>query len=127
MSEVMTTARQLDVTDDGLIAAIVAGKTTTEAAAAVGLSATMTYRRMRRPGFRAALAEARAERWREPAEYPRREVRRSIETLVALRDGDGHPSTRLRAAVSIIEQATKLHELVEVLPRHSVLEAQLAE
>jgi hypothetical protein len=126
-----TTAEQieagLDPVDVALIAALVDGASTTEAAAAASVSATTAYRRMQSPAFRISLADAKAGRWRASAECLRDEVPRSIERLVALRDSEHtHPSTKLRAAETIITLALRFDEVVEVLPRVAAMEMQLS-
>lgn len=113
---------ELDETDRAVVAGLVAGRTATEIGAGLGLSSQAVYFRYRRPVMRAAVAEARGAEWVPAAARLRSEVERSIDTLVSLRDGPGHPSTRLRAAVSIIELACKLHELAETGPRLAALE-----
>jgi len=120
-------AAGLDEVDIALIAALAAGASTTEAATAASVSATTAYRRMQSAAFRAALAEAKAGRWKPDAERLREEVSLSIARLVELRDSSTtHASTKLRAAVAIVELAIRLHELVNLLPRLAAIEAQLA-
>lgn len=128
----MTTAEQIDVgldaTDCAIIAAIVAGASTTDSATAAGVSATTVYRRMSRPAFRVALAEARAGLWKPDAERLRSEVAKSIDRLAAIRDDEeAHDSTRLRAAETLITLAVRMHDLVEVQPRLAAVEAALLE
>lgn len=118
----------LDSVDVALIAALAAGASTTDAATAAFVSATTAYRRMQRPEFQAALAEAKAGRWKPSAERLREEVANSIDRMVALRDSETtHASTKLRAAETLITLALKLHEVVDVLPRMAAIEAQLAQ
>lgn len=112
--------------DDALIALLVAGRTSTEAAAALGMSVSTVYGRLRNPLFRARLGEARAELWRPDAELLRSEVRRSVHRLVALRDDPGgHPSTQARCAIALVELATKINDLVDTAPRLAAVEAHV--
>lgn len=122
----VTANRQLSAKDELLVSLLTAGTTPTAAATQVGCGVSTVYRRLREPGFKAALHAARAGLWQPDAERLRGEVSRSIDRLVLLRDSErSHPSTQLRAAVAIIDLATKLHDLVDTGPRIAALEAAL--
>lgn len=117
----------LDNTDLGLIAALASGVAITDAAAQLGVSAPTAYRRQRKPGFRVALAQARALKWLPDAERFRTEVGKSLDALVSVRDAAAtSAAVRVRASVSIVELALALHENVDVNARLEDVEAALA-
>ena len=114
--------------DDVLIQHLAAGHTVSQAAGAVALSTQTVYRRLRDPLFRAKLAEARAAVLQPVVARTMAEVGKSLDRLVAIRDDeDAAPSSRVRAAVAIIETALKLNNAVVVELRLASIEAALAE
>src|SRR5262245_41599683 len=118
----------LDAIDVALITALTGGKSITEAAAEIGISATTAYRRHASQAFRVALADAMAGRWKPHAARLHGEVSKSLDRLIALRDDERvHPSTRLKAIESIFNLLFKLTEIVEIEPRLTALELQAAE
>lgn len=119
---------QLSPLDERIVILIVSGMSATKAAAELGVSSQTVYRHIRRPLVRTAISELRAGEFNDAAALGRREVRRSMETLIALRDDDdGHPSTRLRAAEAVIKLTTDLHKLTDHEPRIAAIEAKFDE
>jgi hypothetical protein len=117
---------ELDDTDRRLIGLLSAGHTVTDAAAAVGLSATTVYRRQRRPAFRAALTDARAASFRVPVAAAMAAVPKCVDRLVSIVQSDtAHPSSVIRAAEALLNAAFKLDEHVSVLTRLSALEGEV--
>lgn len=102
---------------EAVIAALVAGRTSTEAASEAGVSVNTVYRYLRDPKFRLALSAAQAQQWAPAATRLRASVDRAIEKLEALMDDDHvHASTQLRAAVSILEMALKFKDVTQDAP-----------
>ena len=127
MSDTSTTAA-FSPEDALMIEALVAGKSHSEVAAVGGVSTQTVYRRLRDPRFRAAVSEGRARLWLPDADRLRREVSKSIDTLVAIRDNERtQDRTRAGVAKDIIELAVKLHEKVDTEPRLAAIENELAD
>jgi AcrR family transcriptional regulator len=125
----MTTADQLSPAtradiDDAIVELMVAGMTTAEVAAAIGRSASTVYRRLRSPAVRARITEGRAEVLRPHLRALQSATGRAIDYLVQVLDlPNHHASTKVRAAVAIVELAMKLTHFVELAPRVAALEA----
>jgi len=119
-------AREVDGLSDrdrAIVACLAAGKTPTEAAAELGVSAPTIYRRMSDPAFRAALAVAKAAGWAGEVSELRREFRRSVAHMVRVRDDESvHDATRMRAAVAICELSLRLTKEIDYDSRLAALE-----
>jgi hypothetical protein len=121
-------ADELSERDLALIAAIASGRTVTEAAAELGISAPTAYRRLGDPAFAARLATAKAANWSPESTELRSEFRRSVAHMVATRDDENvHASTRLRAAQAICDLALRVTKEVELAARVAALEQLAAE
>jgi hypothetical protein len=115
-------------TQEVVIAALVAGQTATEAAAAAGVSARTVYRYMRDAQFRAQLAAGRAAQWAPVARRLRAGVGRALDLIEQLMNStQTHESTRLRAAVAYIEMAVQLKKVTDTDERLASLEDLAAE
>lgn len=111
-----------------VIAALVAGESVTEAAAAAGIGATTVYRWMRDAHFRAQLAAGRAAQWAPVARRLRAGVGRALDLIEQLMNSaETHESTRLRAAVAYIEMAVQLKKVTDTDERLASLEDLAAE
>lgn len=120
-------AADFDALDLSLIDALASGLSMTEAAGAVGLSASAAYRRGRRPMFRAAVNEKRGEAWRPIAAALRSECLNAVMALARIRDDASvHASTRVRACEAILNQATRFDGQTIVGPELATLQADTA-
>ncbi len=89
----------LDTTDATILAAIVAGQTRSEAAAAASVHVATVYRRLQEPTFQRALAEARNEILDASIDRSRRAVSRALDTLIEIMEDRGQAGgTRVAAA-----------------------------
>jgi hypothetical protein len=114
--------------DRAMIAGLASGKTPTEAAAELGISAPTVYRRLSDPAFTAQLAVAKATAWAPEASELRREFRRSVAHMVTVRDNpDVHDGTRLRAAQAICDLALRVAESTDRDVRLAALELFVSE
>ncbi|QDU19487.1 helix-turn-helix domain-containing protein [Urbifossiella limnaea] len=126
MQEIESSAA-LDARDAYIVAGTVAGKTPTVIAAELGVSVHTIYRRLKAAPVRQALTEARAAEVRPLVAQAVGEVQKSVERLVAVRDGETtRDGDRIRASVAILDWFSRVWEMGEVLPRIAALEAQLA-
>lgn len=110
-----------------MVAALVAGHGTAEAAAAGGVSVATLHRRMREPAFKAAVSEGRAAKWVPLATALRDAVPKALQTMIELLAERESPATRIKAACAVVDYATKLHDLVDTQPRMAALEAAVEE
>lgn len=118
--------RELDDTDAAMIAAIVAGANTQDAAQAAGISARAGYARYAKPLFKATLAEKRGEQWTPIATKFRTNVAVAIDVILnIMNDVAQKASDRLMAAKSVVDYARQFAEDTEIRPAIAAL--QMAE
>jgi hypothetical protein len=110
-----------------IVSRTIAGKTPTAIAAELDVSVHTVYRRLKHPHVRLALTEARTGEVRPLVNQALGEVQKSIERLVAVRDGETtRDGDRIRASVAILDWFRNVWEMAEVMPRVANLESQIA-
>jgi len=99
------------------------------AAAAAGVARQTVYRWLKKPAFRAALAEAEAEALASLSRALVRLGEKATRTLEQAIDGeaDTRMSTRVRAADIVLSRLLQLRELVDLERRVTELERKLEE
>ena len=111
--------------DDVLAAALAAGKSHREAAAAAGVSEKTTYRRLQDPAFRARVAELRSAMTAKALGRltdGMTAASDALNKLVSHRD----PNVRHKAATKVIELALKVRDQAELEERLARVEQLLA-
>lgn len=112
--------------DHALLMALACGSTVESAARKAGVSESTVYRRLRRPAFAAEVKRRRVEMLERTCAMLTAASLESVKTLVELQNASHSGSVRLGAARAVLEQGTKLREMVELEERIAVLEQQLA-
>lgn len=109
-----------------IVARTVAGDTPTAIAAALGLSVHTCYRCLRLAHVKLAITEARAAEVRPLVAQAVGEAQKSVERLVAVRDGETtRDGDRVRASVAILAWFRDVWQMGEVLPRIAAVEAAI--
>ena len=112
--------------DAALIAHLAAGVSPAGAAKLTGVGETTVYRRLANPGFRERVEKARSDFWQRALGIMSKGATESAIVLrKLLRSEDGR--LRLQAARILLEQGTKVRELVNVEQRLAELEKLAAE
>ena len=97
------------ISDEEIVAAIIASKTIKEAAETVSLTPRAVYERMQSKSFRAAYSEARTDILRRAVLSVTEKMTAAVDTISEIMEnGDVNPAVRLQAAQSILSTATKL-------------------
>jgi hypothetical protein len=112
--------------DELLAAALAAGKTARDAAAAVGVAERTVFRRLADDPFRRRVSELRAGMVAAAAGRLADSMAAASDVLRALL-ADPDPDVRHRAAVKVIELGARLTELAELVRRVDDLERRLPE
>ncbi len=108
-----------------LVELLLAGTTLTEAAQRLGVGRKTVYRWLQRPAVQQALRELEQERWSELSRKLQHCASEAIDTLVDLMRHAVTPSTRLRAATTLLELSIKVEQLVDLEQRIEALEQKL--
>jgi hypothetical protein len=108
--------------DVALAAALAAGKTVADAAAAAHVSERTAYRRLADPGFRCRVTELRAGMVERALGRTADGMASAARTLRRLLRSDSD-SVRLGAARALLELGVKLRETVDLEQRLAALEA----
>jgi hypothetical protein len=112
--------------DAALIAHLAAGVSPSGAAKLAGVSEATAYRRLVNPAFRQRVEKARADFWERAMGVMSKGAAESATVLrKLLRSEDGR--LRLQAARVLLEQGTKVRELLNVEQRLAELEQLAAE
>ena len=110
----MAKTKQTAVTDEEIIAALIASGTITEAAAKVGISARTIYDRMATKDFKALYHGAKTDIIRAAVLKINKTLTDAIETVSEIMtDKEVNPATRLQAAQTIIGNAAKFSERLQ--------------
>ena len=110
---------------DALVTALAAGQTVTEAARRAGLSERTAYRRLAEPDMQRRVREVRAATFARTLGLLSDATAAAVETLVRNLDAV-QPAVQVRAAVAVLEQATKLRAGDELERHVAELEAAVA-
>ena len=105
------------------ILALLQGPTIADAAKAVRVGETTLHRWLKEPAFREALKAARREVMEAALGRLQGAVTKAVDTLER-NLSCGNPSTEVRAALGILDQAVKVSELMDLEERLAKLEAQ---
>lgn len=112
-----------EVLDRKIIELLAAGHSVTSTAAQCGISVRTIQRRTRNPMFASLVAGARAERLKPLADTAFDAARPALARLVKMSEDESvHPSTRLRALVSVVELSLRLESAMSVEARLAALE-----
>jgi uncharacterized membrane protein len=109
--------------DAALIAALVAGRPSDEAADLAGVSVRTVYRRLDDPEFVAALEAARARVVNASTAALGKASTRAVRTLVTLMSWRKPAAIRLAAARAVLDLGAKYREQGELADRLAALEA----
>jgi hypothetical protein len=111
----MAKQKQTAVTDEEIIAALIASGTIAEAASKVGLSTRTIYDRMACKDFKALYHGAKTDIVRGAVFKINSKLTEAIETVSELMtDKEVNPAIRLQAAQTIITNAAKFSERLQV-------------
>ena len=114
----------MKVTDEQMIAAILASDTNRKAADLCGLSEAQFYKRIRADDFRQKFSRIRAELLEHATITMQNGMTEAAQTMLEiLRCEEASPQVRLNAADSILRNAMKLTEQNDILQRLERLEA----
>jgi phage terminase small subunit len=109
---------------DALIAAVAGGKTVVEAARLAGMSLSTAHRRLEDLDIQRRIRETRAAMFERAVGALADAVSAAVQTLVGCLDAEAD-TTRVRAAVAILDHAVKWRESEELAQRVAELEAAL--
>lgn len=112
--------------DDALAAALAAGRTVRDAAAAAGVAERTAFRRLADAGFRGRVSELRAGMVSAACGRLADGMAAAADVLRGLL-ADDDPHVRHKAAVKLIELGVRMRDATEVEARLADLERQLAE
>lgn len=113
----------MKVSDEKILAALMASTTNAEAAKSAGLSLTQFYNRMRSADFRAKLAEARARLLDGATAALQARMGEAVDTMAeVMHDSDAPAQTRLNAADALLRNALRLSERADIADRLAELE-----
>ncbi len=116
------------VTDEQIIAAMLANSTNSEAAEAVGLTERQFYNRTRAPTFRAKLDETKAALLEHATSAAESRLSAAVGVMGEIMvDSETAAGTRVQAADALIRNTLKLLELTDVSRRLDIIEKQLSE
>ena len=118
----------MKISDEQIAAAVLSNGTNAAAAAACGLSLRQFYTRTGKPEFQSKLSEARGRVLEGACDALQARVSEAVETLTSvMRDKETPPQTRVNACNSILTNALRMTEQLEILKRVEALEAALQE
>ena len=107
-------AKEKAITDEEIIAALLASGTIRGAAAAVGLSERAIYNRMQAGEFQAVYKAAKADLIRAAVFSINNRLQEAIDTVAEImRDDTNNPAIRLQAAQTILNNAGKFAQRLQ--------------
>ena len=109
--------------DDRLVLAMAGGADVKGAAAEAGMSERTAHRRIRDPEFAKRVAAARDAIWQQAVGQLAGSATEAAETLRELLHSSSEMA-KLRAAIAILEEGSRLREVVEIEARLTALEEQ---
>ena len=108
-------AREKAISDEQIIAALLDHGTIKAAAGAVGISERALYDRMSKGEFQALYKAAKADLIRAAVLNINRQLQAAIDTVSAImQDEDNNPAIRLQAAQTILNNANKFAQRLQV-------------
>ena len=108
-------AREKAISDEQIIAALLDHGTIKAAAGAVGISERALYDRMSKGEFQALYKAAKADLIRAAVLNINRQLQAAIDTVSAImQDEDNNPAIRLQAAQTILNNAGKFAQRLQV-------------
>ena len=114
-------AKRETVTDETIISALLSSPTLETAAKQCGLSVRQLYDRRKKPEFVRQLREAQSAALSGTVRYLQANTATAAETLVDICQ-NGQEQNRLTAARTLLEQAARLTEVVDIMERLDKLE-----
>lgn len=115
-------AKRETVADETIISALLSSPTLETAAKQCGLSVRQLYDRRKKPEFVRQLHEAQSAAMSGTVRYLQANTATAAETLVDICQNGQQEQTRLTAARTLLEQAARLTEVVDVMARLDRLE-----
>ena len=106
--------------------AIAAGKTVVDAAQVAGISEATAHRRLRKPGFREQIQEARSEMMNRAMGRMADGMAAAADVLVELLSAENE-SVRLSAARSLLDLGAKIRDTCEFEDRLRALEQRIGQ
>lgn len=117
----MATKKRL--TDEAIIAALMAEGSIKGAAASLECTPRTLYERMKKPEFKTLYAQAKGEVLKTATAQLQGELSRSIATLAEVRDDtEAAKQTRVNAAVYILQYAARFTETTDIIERLEAIE-----
>ena len=111
------------VSDEAIVAALMTTSTLDAAAQQCGLSVRQLYERRQAPGFEKKLRKAQSEALGDTARFLQHATGSAAATLLEIAESKVRPAqVRISAARTILEQATKYCEIVDIQARLEALE-----
>lgn len=118
-------AKEKAISDEQIIAAILAQGTLKAAAAAVGLSERALYDRMSKGEFQARYKAAKADLIRTAVLNLNQQVQAAIDTVVeVMQDKENNAAVRLQAAQTILNNAGKFAQRLQVDETNVILQQE---
>lgn len=107
-------AKTKAISDEAIVAALLANGTIKAAAEAVGLSERAVYDRMKNGDFQALYRSAKNDLIRSAVVDLNKRVQRAIDVIAEImEDPDTNPATRLQAAQTVLTQAGKFAQRLQ--------------
>lgn len=101
----------MKLSDEKIVAALLANQTNEQAAAELGISESYLYRRMKGEGFSAKYAEAERNIFQACLNMVKRSLVNAIQVMSeTMLDETNSPQVRLNAAEAIVRTATRLYK-----------------
>ena len=117
------------LTDESIIAALIAEGSIKGAAASLHCTARTLYERMKKPEFKELYAQAKADILKTATAKLQGNLCGAIDTLAEItQDPEAPKQTRVNSAVAILQYAARFTETTDILERlEAIEEAQLQE
>lgn len=121
----MTTGDTLTPKQTLLIEGLLSGLSVKDAAKRANVSLRTAHRWLQRPVVQQALRERERERWNDLSRKLQHYAVEAIDVLADLMRHAAMPSTRLRAAATLLDHTLKVAQLVDLERRIEALEQKL--
>ena len=109
--------------DETIIAALIAEGSVKGAAASLNITSRTLFNRMKAPEFRELYAQAKAEILRSATAKLQNQVGSAIDTIVnVMKDPQVASQTRVNAAVSVLQYASRFTETIDIIERLEAIE-----